>query len=136
MTASRESDAGDLDARMVDMTDEAAECRLLRHAWPRKKDRDYAIRTKIVVVARNRKGQPTQIERVMSCTGDCGTTKTLLLAVDPKTGRSERINSSMNYSPGYLLKPKDAYGHRYPAGVDQHEIQYTLLQRLYPDLQW
>jgi hypothetical protein len=133
MASSRGVRADDLDARAVDMSDAAAECRMLRHAWPRKRDPNYAGLVSVTVAARNRAGQPTVIERVMSCAAGCGTVKTLTLAVDPRTGRAERTSASYRYAEGYLLKPgNDEKG----SHVDAHELQYMLLRRIYPDLRW
>lgn len=123
----------DLDARTVDMTEAAAECRMMRHAWPRRRDPNYATLVTVTVTARNATGQARVIEQVMTCATGCGTAKTVQLGVDPKTGRAERLSAYYRYAEGYLLKAADPDA---TGPVDAHELQFLLLHRIYPDLQW
>lgn len=124
----------DLDARTVDLSDAAAECRMMRHAWPRRRDPNYAELVTVTVTARDNAGRAKVIEQVMTCTTGCGTAKTVQLGVDSRTGQAQRLSAYYRYAEGYLLKPADPDAKGGP--VDAHELQFLLLHRIYPDLKW
>lgn len=120
---------GAMAERLADMPDEAAECRVLRHAWPRKSHPDYQELTHTEVTSRDRQGRVTRIERTMRCTGGCGVVRVMFLAIDPRTGQAWREHRPLyRYPPNYRI--------RADGKLDRRALEYALLARLYPDLQW
>lgn len=119
------------DERLSELPLEALECRDLRHAWSRSRDR----RTRWVVVQKVR-GRVRLAERHMVCTNDCGR-----IAVDTfefHDGRRYRVGKrKYRQAEGttYLLRAIDPAAGT-PERVTTEDVGYALMLRLYPDLSW
>lgn len=111
------------EVQLGQMTPEMLACRDLGHNW-----RHAPLAANVV-----KRGKVIEAERAIVCDRKCGCVRTDLFVRD-EYDDLVKIQSYMNYPPGYLLEREDP---EIPIGrLTRNTARMTLMQRLAPELSW